>query len=90
MDMPHDSVFQSLHYKWIVSMFYFTLSSCHPELPIEETLRHTLVTAGLSVAQLDVCLTGDQEVVGSLLWSGTILSLRLNMKSFLWSFSPFH
>ena len=33
--------------------------------------------------------TGDQEGVSSRLRSGNILSLRLIMKSFLWSFSPF-
>ena len=42
-----------------------------------------------SVAQLDACPTGNQEVVGSVLRSGPILSLRLIVKSFLRSFSPF-
>ena len=42
-----------------------------------------------SVVQSDACLTGDLEVANSRLWSGTILLLRLIMKSFLWSFSPF-
>ena len=43
----------------------------------------------LSFAELDECLTGDQEVAGLQLQSGTILSLRLIMKSLLRSFSPF-
>ena len=34
------------------------------------------------VAQLDVCLTCNQEVAGWMLWSGNILSLRLILKSF--------
>ena len=42
-----------------------------------------------SVAQLDARLTGDQEGVSSQLRSSSILSLRLIMKSFLQSFSPF-
>ena len=42
-----------------------------------------------SVAQLDARSTGDQEGVSSRLRSGNILSLRLIMKSFLRSFSPF-
>ena len=43
-----------------------------------------------SVAQLDVRLTGDQEVAGSTPAEvGNILSWRLIMKYFLWSFSPF-
>ena len=43
-----------------------------------------------SVAQLDAPLTGDQEVVGSTPAEiGNILSWRLIMKYFLWSFSPF-
>ena len=41
------------------------------------------------VAQSDACSTGDQEGVNSRLRSGNILSLRLIMKSFLRSFSPF-
>ena len=37
-----------------------------------------------SVAQLDVCLTGDQEVMGSIpAWSDNILSRRLVIKYFL-------
>ena len=42
-----------------------------------------------SVAQSDARSTGDQEVVNSRLRSGNILLLRLIMKSFLRSFSPF-
>ena len=42
-----------------------------------------------SVAQSDARSTGDQEGVSSRLRSGNILSLRLIMKSFLRSFSPF-
>ena len=43
------------------------------------------------VAKLDVCPTGDQEVAGSIPnGSSNILSWRLIMKHFLWSFSPFH
>ena len=42
-----------------------------------------------SVAQSDARSTGDQEGVSSRLRSGSILSLRLIMKSFLRSFSPF-
>ena len=42
-----------------------------------------------SVVQLDARSTGDQEGVSSRLRSGNILSLRLIMKSFLRSFSPF-
>ena len=42
-----------------------------------------------SIAQSDACLTGDQEVASSRLRSGPIPSLRLIMKSFLRSFSPF-
>ena len=42
-----------------------------------------------SVAQLDARLTGDQEVAGSTPTEvGNILSWRLIMKYFLWSFSP--
>ena len=42
------------------------------------------------VAQSDVCPTGDQ-VAGSIpAGSGNILTWRLIMKYFLWSFSPFH
>ena len=41
-------------------------------------------------AQLDVRLTGDQEVAGSTpAGSGNILSWRLIMKYLLWSFSLF-
>ena len=41
------------------------------------------------VAQSDVCLTGDQEVIGSIpAKSGNILSWRWIMKYFLQSFSP--
>ena len=47
------------------------------------------VVPGL-VAHSDVCLTGDQEVAILQLRSSPILSLRLIMKSFLWSFSPIH
>ena len=36
-----------------------------------------------SVAQLDACLTGDQEVAGSTPAVGNILSWRLIMKYFL-------
>ena len=43
----------------------------------------------VSVAQSDACSTGGQEVVSSRLQSGPLLSLRLIMKSFLLSFSPF-
>ena len=43
-----------------------------------------------SVVQLDVRLTGDQEVAGSIPAEvGNILSWRLIMKYFLRSFSPF-
>ena len=43
-----------------------------------------------SVAQLDARPTGDQEVAGSTPAEvGNILSWRLIMKYFLWSFSPF-
>ena len=42
-----------------------------------------------SVAQLDARPTGDQEIVGSTPTVGNILSLRLIMKYFLCSFSPF-
>ena len=43
-----------------------------------------------SVAQLDACPTGDQEVTGSIPTEvGNILSWRLIMKYFLRSFSPF-
>ena len=43
-----------------------------------------------SVAQLDVCPTGDQHVAGSTPAEfGNILSWKLIMKYFLWSFSPF-
>ena len=49
-----------------------------------------------SVAQLDAHPTGDQEVAGANLSPppppnevGNILSWRLIMKYFLWSFSPF-
>ena len=41
------------------------------------------------VAQSDASLTCNLEVVGSILQYGTILLLRLIMKSFLQSFSPF-
>ena len=42
------------------------------------------------MAQSDVRPTGDQEVAGSVsAVSGNTLSLRLVMKCFLWSFSPF-
>ena len=41
-----------------------------------------------SMAQSDVCLTGDQEVTVSIpAWSGNILPWRLIMKYFLQSFS---
>ena len=44
----------------------------------------------LTVAQLDGCSTGDQEVAGSIPANvGNILSWRLIIKYFLWSFSPF-
>ena len=42
-----------------------------------------------SVARSDTRSTGDQEGVRSRLRSGNILSLKLIMKSFLRSFSPF-
>ena len=43
-----------------------------------------------SVAQSDAHLTGNQEVSGSIpARSGNILSWRLIMKYFLWSFSSF-
>ena len=42
-----------------------------------------------SVAQSDACSICDQEVASSRLRSGTILSLRLIMKSFLLLFSSF-
>ena len=43
-----------------------------------------------SVAQLDARPTGDQELAGSTSTEvGNILSWRLIMKYFLWSFSPF-
>ena len=43
-----------------------------------------------SVPQLDVRPTGDQEVTGSTPAEvGNVLSWRLIMKYFLWSFSPF-
>ena len=42
-----------------------------------------------SVAQADARSTGDQEGVSSRLRFGNILLLRLIMKSFLLSFSPF-
>ena len=35
-----------------------------------------------------MCQTSNQEVAGSVLWSGTIPSLKLILKSFLPSFSP--
>ena len=42
----------------------------------------------LAVAQSDVRTTGDQEVAGSILTgSSNILSWRLIMEYFLWSFS---
>ena len=42
------------------------------------------------MAQMDACLTGDQEVVGYIpAGSDNILSWRLIMKYFLRSFSPF-
>ena len=48
-------------------------------------------SAEASVAQLDAHPTGDQEVMGSTPAKvGNILSWRLIMKYFLWSFSPFH
>ena len=53
-------------------------------------LGPVLIMAVLAVAQSDVCLTGNQEVTGSVpARSGNILSWRLIMKYFLWSFSPF-
>ena len=43
-----------------------------------------------SVAQSDTCPTGDQKVLGLIpTGSGNILSWRLIMIYFLWSFSPF-
>ena len=43
-----------------------------------------------SLAQSDACLTSDQVISGSIpAESGNILSWRLIMKYFLWSFSPF-
>ena len=43
-----------------------------------------------SVAKLDAGLTGDQEVAGLILArSWNVLSWRVIMKYFLWSFSPF-
>ena len=43
-----------------------------------------------SVAQLDARPTGDQEVAGLIPAKvGNILSWRVIMKYFLWSFSPF-
>ena len=42
-----------------------------------------------SAAQSDACSTGDHMVASSRLRSDPILSLRLIMKSFLRSFSPF-
>ena len=42
------------------------------------------------VAWMDVRLTGIQEVAGSVLQSGNILSWRLVLKSFLRPFSPYH
>ena len=47
----------------------------------------------LLVARSDVDLTGDQKVAGLILAgydSGIILSYRLIMNYFLWSFSPFN
>ena len=53
--------------------------------------QHVLICDHLwgSVAQSDACSTGDQEIASSRLRSGTIVSLRLIMESFLRSFSPF-
>ena len=55
-------------------------------------LKSQLIKTNLpaSVAQLDARLTGDQEVASlTPAEVGNILSLRLIMKYFLWSFSPF-
>ena len=41
------------------------------------------------MTQSDAHPTCNLEVLGSILWTGTILSLRLIMKSFLQWFSPF-
>ena len=62
---------------------------------LRQSLQDLLISESLhgvsaSLAQLDACLTGDQEVTGSTSAEvGNILSWRLIMKYFLWSFSPF-
>ena len=53
-------------------------------------MMHTKLPQSALVAQLDVYLTDDQEVAGLIpAGSGNILSWRLIMKYFPWSFSPF-
>ena len=66
---------------------YISMCNAFESFVLSATVFHRSIS---SVAQLDACPTGHQEVVGSWLRSGTILSLRLIMKSFLRSFSPFH
>ena len=69
-------------------MKLFMECTLYHDFLINEVLLYAM-QAGL-VAQSDACSTGDQEVESSRLQSGPILSLRLIMKSFLQSFSPFH
>ena len=63
-------------------VFAFKVRSNTDTSDVESTHSNTPASA----AQLDGCLTGDQEVTGSIpTRSGNILSWRLIMKYFVWS-----
>ena len=62
----------------------------HAQDDLNLGILHMFKGAGLG-AQLDACPTGDQEVAEfDPHWAGNILSWRLIMKYYLWSFSSFH
>ena len=79
-----------VHFHWI--WVYISWSSNFSKfLPLGQLLYsyHLNMTWWLRVSLLDARSTGDQEGLSSRLRSGNILLLRLIMKSFLRSLSPF-
>ena len=66
----HLLVFPSVHQYFMLTVHFNNVLDTLQELP------------GL-VGQFDACATGNQEVAASMLHFGTILTLRLIMKSFL-------
>ena len=80
----YDLSFSPFHYKTIILTQLTLMVGCvvKPEL---------IIFRNFSVAQLDMCPTGDQEVAGSTpTSSATFFCGDLIMNYFLLSLSPFH